>query len=93
MSNIGDYSKSEDEFKCFVMQLKECVLKENGIIIVSITNHIMMNYDTCERTKMNWDEMKQFNKNNEEIAYLLITNLGNQNVNITYPHQTKKHGL
>ena len=42
---------------------------------------------------MNWDEMKQFNKNNEESAYLLIINLGNQNVNTTYLHQSKKHGL
>ncbi len=94
LSNIGDYSKSEEEFKNFVMQLKERVLNENGIIIiVSITNHIMMDYDTCERTKMNWDEMEQFNKNNEGIAYLPISNLGIQNVYTTYPHQTKKHGL
>ncbi|MBQ4263491.1 MAG: hypothetical protein IJO32_06570 [Bacilli bacterium] len=94
LSNIGDYCKSEEEFKNFVMQLKERVLNENGIIIiVSITNHIMMDYDSCERTKMNWDEMEQFNKNNEGRAYLPICNLGVQNVYTTYPHQTKKHGL
>ena len=94
LSNIGDYSKSEEEFKNFVMQLKERVLNENGIIIiVSITNYIMMDYDSCERTKMNWDEMEQFNKNNEGKAYLPICNLGVQNVYTTYPHQTKKHGL
>ena len=94
LSNIGDYCKSEEEFKNFVMQLKERVLNENGIIIIiSITNHIMMDYDSCERTKMNWDEMEQFNKNNEGRAYLPISNLGIQNVYTTYPHQTKKHGL
>lgn len=94
LSNIGDYSKSEEEFKNFVMQLKERVLNENGIIIiVSITNHIIMDYDTCERTKMNWNEMEQFNKNNEGKAYLPISNLGIQNVYTTYPHHTKKHGL
>lgn len=94
LSNIGDYCKSEEEFNNFVMQLKERVLNENGIIIIiSITNHIMMDYDSCERTKMNWDEMEQFNKNNEGRAYLPISNLGIQNVYTTYPHQTKKHGL
>lgn len=94
LSNIGDYSKSEEEFKNFVMQLKEHISNENGIIIiVSITNHIMMDYDSCERTKMNCDEMEQFNKNNEGKAHLPISNLGIQNVYTTYPHQTKKHGL
>lgn len=94
LSNIGDYCKNEEEFKNFVMQLKERVLNENGIIIiVSITNHIIMDYDTCERTKMDWDEMKQFNIDNEGKAYLPILNLGFQNVYTTYPHQTKKNGL
>ena len=94
LSNIGDYSKNSKEFKDFVMQLKESILNENGIIIiVSITNHIIMDYDSCERTKMDWDEMKQFNKDNEGIAHLPISNLGIQNVYTTYPHQTKKHRL
>lgn len=52
-----------------------------------------MDYDSCERTKMNRDEMEQFNKNNEGKAYLPISNLGIQNVYTTYPYQTKKHGL
>lgn len=91
MSNIGDYCKSEEEFKNFVRQLKERVLNENGIIIiVSITNHIMMDYDSCERTKMNWDEMEQFNKNNEGRAYLPISNLGIQNGYTTYLHNEIK---
>ena len=76
------------------MRLKERVLNENGIIIiVSITNHIIMDYDSCERTKMNWDEMEQFNKNNDGKACLPIFNLGIQNVYTTYPYQPKIRGL
>lgn len=94
LSNIGDYSKSEEEFKEFVIQLKERILNENGIIIVvSITNQIIMNPDSAERTKMDWDNMREFNRINEGKAHLPISNLGIQNVYTTYPHQTKKHGL
>lgn len=94
LSNIGDYSKSEEGFKEFVIQLKERILNENGIIIVvSITNQIIMGSDSTERTKMDWDAMREFNRINEGKAQLPISNLGIQNVYTTYPHQTKKHGL
>ena len=94
LSNIGDYSKNAEEFKNYIIQLKECLLNENGIIIiVSITNHIIMDYDSCERTKMDWDEIEQFNKNNKGKACLPICNLGIQNVYTTYPYQTKKQIL
>ena len=94
LSNIGDYSKNEEEFKEFVAQLKERILNENGIIIVvSVTNQIMMNSDSAERIKMDWEDMRRFNRLNEGKAYLPISNLGIQNVYTTYPHQTKKHGL
>lgn len=94
LSNIGDYYKNEEEFKEFVSQLKERILNENGIIIVtSITNHIIMNSDSTERTKMDWDNMREFNRINEGKARLPISNLGIQNVYTTYPHQTKTHGL
>lgn len=94
LSNIGDYSKNEEEFKEFVIQLKERILNENGIIIVvSITNQIIMNSDSTERTKMNWDNMREFNRINEGKAQLPISNLGIQNVYTTYPHQIKTHGL
>lgn len=94
LSNIGDYSKSEEEFKEFVIQLKERILNENGIIIVvSITNQIIMNSDSTERTKMDWDNMRDFNRINEGKAHLPISNLGIQNIYTTYPHKTKKHGL
>lgn len=94
LSNIGDYSKNEEEFKEFVAQLREKVLNENGIIIVvSITNHIIMGSDSSERTMMDWDDMKEFNRINEGKAYLPISNLGIQNVYTIYPYETKKHNL
>lgn len=92
LSNIGDYSKSEEEFKAFVMQLKEKILNENGIIIVvSITNHIYMDSDSSERTKMDFEDMREFNRINNGKAYLPIENLGIQSVYTTYPYQSKLH--
>ncbi len=90
LSNIGDYSKSEEEFNDFVMNLREKLLNENGIIIVvSITNHIYMDSDSSERTMMNFDDMREFDRINAGKASLPICNLGGQNVYTTYPYQSK----
>lgn len=91
LSNIGDYERSEQGFKDFVERLKEKVLNENGIIIiVSITNHIVMIGEDCEWTRMDSNEIKKFNKDNEGVAELPIMNLGIQNVYTTYPYKSKK---
>lgn len=90
LSNIGDYCKSEEEFKNFVESIKSSYLNENGIIIiVSITNHILMSGNEATRTKMNWNDMENFNNTHKGIARLPISNLGIQNVYTTYPFQTK----
>lgn len=91
LSNIGDYCKSEEEFKMFVEDIKEKYLNENGIIIiVSITNHIYMNSEEAERTKMDWDDMEKFNAIHKGVAELPLSNLGIQNVYTTYPYQIKE---
>lgn len=91
LSNIGDYCKSEEEFKMFVEDIKAKYLNENGIIIiVSITNHIYMNSEEAERTKMDWDDMEKFNAIHKGVAELPLSNLGIQNVYTTYPYQIKE---
>lgn len=91
LSNIGDYCKSEEEFKVFVEGIKEKYLNENGIIIiVSITNHIYMNSEEAERTKMDWDDIKKFNAVHKGVAQLPLGNLGIQNVYTTYPYQIEE---
>jgi len=92
LSNIGDYSKNEEEFQNFVLSIREKFLNEGGIIIIaSITNHIMMSPDVASRTKMDWDNMKTFNATHKGIAELPICNLGIQNIYTTYPYEKKKH--
>lgn len=91
LSNIGDYCKSEKEFKKFVESIKSSYLNENGIIIiVSITNHILMNGDEATRTKMNWDDMQDFNNVHKGTAQLPISNLGIQNIYTTHPFQIEE---
>ncbi len=91
LSNIGDYCKNEEDFKEFVANMKSNYLNENGIIIiVSITNHILMDSDEAERTKMDWDDMQKFNDIHQGVAELPLCNLGIQNVYTTYPFQIKE---
>ena len=81
----------EKEFKKFVESIKSSYLNENGIIIiVSITNHILMNGDEATRTKMNWDDMQDFNNVHKGTAQLPISNLGIQNIYTTHPFQIEE---
>lgn len=71
--------------------MKSNYLNENGIIIiVSITNHILMDSDEAERTKMDWDDMQKFNDIHQGVAELPLCNLGIQNVYTTYPFKIKE---
>ncbi len=46
-----------------------------------------MNSEEAERTKMDWDDMEKFNAIHKGVAELPLSNLGIQNVYITYPYQ------